>query len=125
MGPCLVVLEPTKEMWPRKRGESEEGAKLEKPGLGAYSAEGLTMMERMKPEKCSWERWTPPKRRYPGVWVGLAKEVWPAERGGSEEGVERREEGLAKEAWSKDRLRIEKGAWSVEREGAWQAGECL
>lgn len=120
----MVVQEPTKEMWPRER-ESEEAAEREKPGLGAYSAEGVTAMERMKPEKCSWERRMPPKRRYPGVWVGLAKEVWPAERGGSEEGVEQGEEGLVKEAWPKGRSRIEKGAWSVEREGAWQAGECL
>lgn len=48
-GPWLAVQEPTKKVWPRERSEPEEGAKLEKPGLGAYSAEGVTMMERMRP----------------------------------------------------------------------------
>lgn len=49
--PWLVIQEPTEEVWPRERGESEERAKLEKLGLGAYSAEGVTRLERMKPEK--------------------------------------------------------------------------
>lgn len=45
----------------------------------------------------------PPERRYPRVWVGLARGVWPAERGGSAERVEQRKEGLGEGAWPKGR----------------------
>lgn len=63
-------------------------------------------MERMEPEQWPWprQRQMPPERMYPGVWVELAKGVWPAGKGGSAERVEQREkEGLVEGAWPKDR----------------------
>lgn len=92
----------TKEVRSREKGESEEGAKAEKSGWGVYSAEGVNLQERMEPEKWPWDRRVPQERMYSGVWVELAKGVWPAERGGPAERVQQREEGLVGRAWPKD-----------------------
>lgn len=68
----------------------------------------------------------PPERRYPRVWVGLAKGVWPAEREGFAEPVEQREkEGLVKGEWPTDRGASGEEAWPVEMAGACPAGVCL
>lgn len=126
-GQWLVAEDPTKEVWPRERGELEKGVKPKTLRWGAYSAERVKLMEGLMPEKWPWprKRRIPPEKIYPDVRGELAKEVWPVERGGSAEKVEQREEGLVEGAWPMGGYGPGEGAWSVEMVGASPSRECL